>query len=123
MAGRVDSAAGGELSGLVLSGDGVLWTLNDSGGAPQVLALSRTGRLRSAVTVAGATNVDWEDIAIRGRTLYVGDIGDNQAQRPEIAVYRFGEPAAGATSVVAPAAHAALPRRGARRRGSAGRPA
>ena len=70
--GNVDPAAGGELSGLVLSRSGLLWTLNDSGGTPQVFALSRTGQLRAAVTLAGATNVDWEDIAIRGRTLYVG---------------------------------------------------
>ena len=31
------------------------------------------------MTLAGAEAVDWEDIAIRGRTLYVGDIGDNLA--------------------------------------------
>ena len=43
------------------------------------------------MTVAGAEHVDWEDIAIRGRTLYIGDIGDNLAQRPEIAVYRMPE--------------------------------
>ena len=50
------------------------------------------------MAVGGAEHVDWEDIAIRGRTLYVGDIGDNLAQRPDIAVYRFAEPAPGATA-------------------------
>ncbi len=38
--------------------------------------------------VPGAANVDWEDIAARGGTLYAADIGDNTASRPEIAVYR-----------------------------------
>ena len=85
----------------MLSRSGLLWTLNDSGGTPQVFALSRTGRLRAAVTLSGATNVDWEDIAIRGRTLYVGDIGDNAAQREEIAIYRFAEPAPGTSAVPA----------------------
>ena len=99
--GNVDPAAGAELSGLVLSRSGLLWTLNDSGGTPQVFALSRTGRLRAAVTLAGATNVDWEDIAIRGSTLYVGDIGDNAAQRADVAIYRFAEPAPGTTTVAA----------------------
>jgi hypothetical protein len=99
--GHVDPAAGGELSGLVLSRSGLLWTHNDSGGAPQVFGLSRTGQLRATVTLAGATNVDWEDIAIRGRTLYVADIGDNLAARADIAIYRFAEPAPGTSTVPA----------------------
>jgi len=45
--------------------------------------------------------VDWEDIAIRGRTLYVGDIGDNAAQREAVAIYRFAEPAPGTSTVPA----------------------
>jgi len=35
-----------------------------------------------------AQNLDWEDIAARGSTLYVGDIGDNARARPSITVYR-----------------------------------
>ena len=46
---------------------------------------TRRGSSRSAATGGccarwrspGPRRVDWEDIAIRGRTLYVGDIGDN----------------------------------------------
>jgi hypothetical protein len=99
--GTVDTPAATELSGLALSNSGVLWTLNDSGDAPRVFALDRKGRLLREVAVAGAEAVDWEDIAVRGRTLYVGDIGDNLGQRPEIAVYRFGEPGPGIASVAA----------------------
>ena len=80
-----------ELSGLVRSSDGGFWAHNDSGDAPRILALANDGALRREVAVAGAEHVDWEDIAIRGRTLYIGDIGDNLAQRPEIAVYRMPE--------------------------------
>ena len=76
-------------------GPGTLWTHNDSGDAPRVFALDRRGRLLREVAVSGAEAVDWEDIAIRGRTLYVGDIGDNLAQRPNVAVYRFAEPPPG----------------------------
>jgi hypothetical protein len=97
----VDAPAATELSGLVLSNSGVLWTLNDSGDTPRVFGLDRRGRLLREVAVSGAEAVDWEDIAVRGRTLYVGDIGDNGAQRPEVAVYRFGEPGPGITSVAA----------------------
>jgi hypothetical protein len=99
--GRVNAASATELSGLVLARSGVLWTLNDSGDSPRVFGLDRRGRLLREVAVTGAEAVDWEDIAIRGKTLYAGDIGDNLAQRPEVAVYRFGEPGPGVTSVAA----------------------
>jgi glucose/arabinose dehydrogenase len=44
--------------------------------------------------------VDWEDGSAGpcpggGRCLYVADIGDNQAKRPGIVIYRVPEPAAG----------------------------
>jgi len=76
-----------EASGLVLSG-GHLWTHDDSGGPAALFELSPRGKLLREVSLPGATNVDWEDIAASGRTLYVGDIGDNAANRPGITVYR-----------------------------------
>jgi hypothetical protein len=101
--GHVEAPAATELSGLVRSRSrpGVLWAHNDSGDRARVLALAGDGRLLAEVAVTGAEAVDWEDIAIRGSTLYVGDTGDNRAQRAEVAVYRFAEPQAGATSVAA----------------------
>ncbi len=109
--GRVEAAAAKELSGLALSRSrpGVLWALNDSGDIPRVLALSATGRLLADVAVSGAENFDWEDIAAtRGAgsapALLIGDIGDNLAQRPTVAVYRVPEPRAGAATT-APAQH------------------
>ena len=77
------------------------WTHNDSGDVARVFGLDRRGRLLREVAVTGAEALDWEDIAARGATLYAGGIGDNLAQRPEIAVYRFGEPGPGVTSVAA----------------------
>ena len=88
-----------ELSGLALSRSGTLWTHNDSGDGPRVLALDRRGRLQREVVLNGAEAIDWEDIAVRGRTVYVGDIGDNLAARPNVTVYRFREPPPGVTSV------------------------
>ena len=84
--GRV--AAVNEASGLVLSG-GLLWTHDDSGGPATVFGLSTRGKLVRQITLP--QNVDWEDIAARGSTLYVGDIGDNAMSRPGIVVYRGGQ--------------------------------
>lgn len=107
--GRVGDPAATELSGLVASPDqpGILWTHNDSGDRPRVFAVRANGTVVADLDVPGAEAVDWEDIAIGpspggGRALYLGDSGDNAAQRATIDVYRVPEPrvpsAAGTTA-------------------------
>ena len=92
----------GEGSGLAASAraPGVLFAHNDSGNAAEVFALRADGRLAAKWTVAGAQNVDWEDLArgpcSAGATtscLYLGDIGDNAARRSEgVQIYVVAEP-------------------------------
>jgi hypothetical protein len=83
-----------EISGVVVGHrmDGVLWVEEDSGNEAAVYALDPTGRVVSEVTVDGATNADWEDLAWAKGRLWVGDIGDNERERLEIQVYSFREP-------------------------------
>jgi hypothetical protein len=88
-----------EVSGLAQSrtNPGVFWVHNDSGDEPRVYAVSRSGRLLGSYTLAGATAVDWEDMAIGpaadGRSyLYLADIGDNSGRRRSVRVYRVSEP-------------------------------
>lgn len=110
--GSVVTAAATELSGLVLSRSqrGVLWTHNDSGDVPRLLAVGLDGRLLADVALTGAEAFDWEDIAAGPRELYVGDIGDNVPQRDSIVVYRVPEPrvAGGARPTTAPASRIEL---------------
>lgn len=90
----------GEISGLADSrrNSGVLWIHNDSGDKARIFAVNLAGTLLSEVTVPGASAVDWEDIAVgpgpqaAKSYLYIGDIGDNQALRKTIFVYRAPEP-------------------------------
>jgi hypothetical protein len=101
-----------ESSGVAAAG-GVLWTHNDSGD-PLLVAVGMDGALRGAVRVTGAAVQDWEDVAEGpcpgGRCLYVADIGDNQAARPRITVYRVPVPAPGeAATRPAEAFHAMYP--------------
>lgn len=75
----------------------VLWTHNDSGDDAFIFALDLTGKSLGTWRVPNAKNIDWEDIATfkdsRGKCfLYIGEIGDNKAQRPEHAIYRVVEP-------------------------------
>ena len=91
-----------EVSGLAASHaqPPLLWVHNDSGGQPAVYAIRPDGSLAATYLMAGATNTDWEDIAVgpgpaRGVSfLYVGDIGDNLSTRDHVTVYRVAEPKA-----------------------------
>lgn len=80
----------------------VIWTHNDSGSQPELFALTGRGELIAAVHPAGGEMEDWEDLALAacgaGDCLYIGDIGDNNAERSEITVYRILEPAPGQDS-------------------------
>ena len=92
--GTVMDPALDEISGMVVGHrmDGVLWVEEDSGNDAAVYALEPTGEVVADVTVDGATNVDWEDLAWAKGRLWVGDIGDNERERSEIQVYSFREP-------------------------------
>ncbi len=113
-----------ETSGLVASRAhaGVLWAENDSGNPPNVFAVDETGALLATITLTGATNVDWEDIALApgasGDDLYLADVGDNAARtsggttgRAGIRLYRLTEPdpALGDQSLAAEAIELAYP--------------
>jgi hypothetical protein len=83
-----------ELSGFAASRHhaGVLWGHNDSGGAPELYALSEDGRSLGAYHLDGVEAIDWEDMAAGPDALYVGDIGDNGAERSTVTVHRVPEP-------------------------------
>ncbi|HEX2191532.1 MAG TPA: hypothetical protein VHG51_21650 [Longimicrobiaceae bacterium] len=104
-----------EASGLALSrrSEGVLWTHSDAG-RPEVLAVAADGTVRGTVRIAGAGAEDWEDVAVGpcagGSCLYVADIGDNDASRARVTVYRVPEPdPADGASRPAEALHATYP--------------
>lgn len=89
-----------EASGLAASRSNgqYLWTHNDSGGNPTLFLISTAGADAGRFILSGASNVDWEDIAIGPgpdpgiQYLYVADIGDNRGQREGLTIYRFPEP-------------------------------
>jgi hypothetical protein len=84
-----------EVSGGVPARDfpSCFWALED-GGNPAALYLVdfATGAVRAALNLPGANNTDWEDLASDGTFLYLADIGDNQAERGSVRIYRLPEP-------------------------------
>lgn len=79
-----------------------LWALNDSH-EPVLVALDSKGAVVGHVRVSGTKVEDWEAVAIgpcpAGTCIYVGDIGDNEAKRANIVIYRIPEPAESPGSV------------------------
>lgn len=65
------------------------WTINDEGST--VYALSSSGEVTGSFTFRAET-VDPEAVTMLDNRLYVADIGDNDEQRDQIAVYYFDNP-------------------------------
>lgn len=77
-----------------------LWVIEDSGNPARLFLLKHEGFVTDSINVTGATNRDWEDVAVgKGPDdalsyLYIGDIGDNNLAYPSYTIYRMPEPAA-----------------------------
>jgi hypothetical protein len=83
-----------ESSGLAASDrhPGYFYTLNDMGNSPEVFLLRADGSTAAVLTLRGATNNDWEDLAVADGRVYVGDIGGGKTDRSTIDVLVFDEP-------------------------------
>lgn len=97
--GRIADPTLDELSGLTRGRRaGVLWGIEDSGNPAVLIAIPTSGGAPPAhVTVTGAENVDWEDVAASRRAdgtpvLLIADIGDNAENRRAVRIYRVPEP-------------------------------
>jgi hypothetical protein len=103
-----------EGSGVAVSrrSPGRLWAHNDSGEAVLV-ALDARGTVTGRVRVAGAKVEDWEAVAVGpcsgGSCIYIADIGDNDATRKRITIYRASEPSSENSVAVNDTFHATYP--------------
>ncbi|UQX87212.1 hypothetical protein M6D93_12980 [Jatrophihabitans telluris] len=92
---RVVEASG---LGVGIASPSIRYLQNDSGDSARFFAVDgQTGQTRSVVSVAGAKNVDWEDLAVsrnaRGvASIFLADIGDNSETRGQIQIYEVSEP-------------------------------
>jgi hypothetical protein len=87
---------------------GIVFTFNDSGNDPLLFALDTMGTDRGVWRIAGARNEDWEAASMGPcgadsaalavpRCVYLGDVGDNEAERSTRVLYRVAEPPVGPT--------------------------
>jgi hypothetical protein len=82
-----------ECSGLDYSGTSY-WTHNDGYGDNHIYKLNTTCGITKTITVTGAVNYDWEDLAhdFNRNYLYIGDFGNNNCDRTNLHVYRINHP-------------------------------
>ncbi len=90
-----------EISGLATGRKNpeAVYAIEDSGNRNVVFVFDSSGVLLGEIVLAGATNRDWEDLAIGPGPdpdevyIYVPDFGDNSARRTFVRIFRFPEPA------------------------------
>lgn len=80
-----------EVSGIVFSqNSNLIWTLEDSGNANVIYGLDKNGELERNLTIAQTENTDWEDITKdKQGNLYIGDFGNNDNERKDLAIYKI----------------------------------
>lgn len=93
---RISDSRIQESSGLVISSvhDDLAYTINDAGNDPVVYAIQiSTGDVTGTTRVGGGDIEDTESLAIDGEgTMWLSDLGDNDAERDNVALYAFPEP-------------------------------
>lgn len=96
--GDLESRRLAESSGLTASQlhPGVLWSINDSGGDPELFALDETGKHLAIISLPGLEAFDWESLDSfehDGRSyIAIGDIGDNLGWRRQVRIIVVPEP-------------------------------
>ena len=79
-----------ESSGIILSGDKDLWTHNDSGDKPNLYKISlEEKKLKKTVYIKNASNEDWESITEDENFVYIGDTGNNNGTRQDLAIHKI----------------------------------
>lgn len=80
-----------ELSGIeIAKGSRHIWGIEDHGNDNKLYAFDETAKTVGTITVANAKNNDWEDIASDSSgNLYIGDFGNNDNDRKDLAILKI----------------------------------
>jgi len=74
----------------IVKGSDLVWTVEDSNNAPVLFGLSKEGKLVRKIKVTNVKNHDWEDLTSDEQgNLYIGDFGNNDNDRTNLAIYKI----------------------------------
>ncbi len=79
-----------ETSGIFYdSTNNLIWTLEDSGNENEIYALDNDGKILKTIKLNDLKNNDWEDLTQdKQGNLYIGDFGNNDNERKDLAIYK-----------------------------------
>ena len=78
-----------EISGIQYINDTLIAAHNDGGNGPMLYFLNpNSGKILKRVVVKGVKNTDWEDIALDGNYLFIGNFGNNENKRKNLSIIR-----------------------------------
>ncbi|NNJ55230.1 MAG: hypothetical protein HKP14_03835, partial [Bacteroidia bacterium] len=82
-----------ENSGMVAYSSNTFYFINDGGNAASIYRYDTISKIANEIIVRNASNVDWEDLAQdKSGNLYIGDFGNNDNNRSNLAIYKVGNP-------------------------------
>lgn len=90
-----------EISGIkIISGSPYIWAIEDHGNPNKIYGLKHDGSIAKEITLSNAKNNDWEDIAADAEgNLYIGDFGNNDNDRKDLAIYKVAKAGLESSSV------------------------
>ncbi|MDX9754775.1 MAG: hypothetical protein RBU29_12495 [bacterium] len=89
---QIQSPKVNELSGVIPASIAGYWGINDSGNSSSLYCFNSQGALLHEIPLKKVNNVDWEAITRdQDGYLYIGDFGDNDAQRKTYTIHKIHE--------------------------------
>jgi len=92
-----------EISGLeYLPQSKTLWALEDSGNRNMIYRIGEDGKSKDEVVITNIINHDWEELTSDAEgNLYIGDFGNNENERKDLAIYKIDKSALNAKTAEA----------------------
>ena len=81
-----------EVSGIAFSSDKFIYTIQDSGNNNEIIVLDTLGTIIRKKSLPNIRNNDWEDLTFdKNENLYIGDFGNNDNIRKDLAIYKIDQ--------------------------------
>ena len=80
-----------EISGIAYANI-LLYAIEDSGNPNEVVVIDSLANITRTILITNVENTDWEDLTFdRNGNLYIGDFGNNDNMRKDLAIYKINQ--------------------------------